>query len=116
MKLPNFQAALVEPAKLTDYLLSPTHPVGRTKAKFFTRVGFSSDSWEVLRDALVFHASAFEVANVEAGGYGVGYAVDGPLTTPSGRTPRVRTVWFVETGRPEPRFVTAYPLKGAYDD
>ena len=41
---------------------------------------------------------------------GVSYLVEGPLATPSGRQPRVRTVWLVETGELAPRFITAYPL------
>jgi hypothetical protein len=33
------------------------------------------------------------------------------MTTPSGRRPRVRTIWLVETGELAPRFITAYPLQ-----
>ncbi|MGH3976576.1 MAG: DUF6883 domain-containing protein [Pseudonocardiaceae bacterium] len=33
-----------------------------------------------------------------------------------GRTPSIRSVWFLESGQDVPRFVTAYPLKGADDD
>ncbi len=37
------------------------------------------------------------------------YLVEGPLETPSTRTPRVRTAWLIETGDLAPRFITAYP-------
>jgi hypothetical protein len=35
MKLPTRENAFVPPSKLKDYLLSETHVVGRSKAKFF---------------------------------------------------------------------------------
>lgn len=39
MRLPAAQLAIVEPAKIRDYLLSPEHPVGRYKASFFNALG-----------------------------------------------------------------------------
>ena len=38
--LPRWDAAFIEPAKLTEYLLNPDHPIGGDKASFFTRFGF----------------------------------------------------------------------------
>jgi hypothetical protein len=35
MMLPNAERAIIDPAKLTDYCLSATHPVGRHKAAVF---------------------------------------------------------------------------------
>jgi hypothetical protein len=35
---------------------------------------------------------------------------------PDGRTPTIRSVWFIETGEEVPRFVTAYPLAKGEDD
>ncbi len=34
---------------------------------------------------------------------------NGPLQTPAGPLVRIRTVWIIETGRTDPRFVTAFP-------
>jgi hypothetical protein len=48
--------------------------------------------------------------------FGISDVIEGTLTTPAGRSPQVRVVWFIETGEPIPRLVTAYPLKGARDD
>jgi hypothetical protein len=42
---------------------------------------------------------------------GCTYLVEGRITTPPGRRPRVRTVWLVEAGELAPRFITAYPLE-----
>lgn len=53
MKLPGAAAAIVDPAKVRDYLLSPDHPVGHAKARFFTSLGFTQDNWPQLRDALL---------------------------------------------------------------
>ena len=49
MKLPNAAQALIEPAKVRDYLLSPAHPVGRFKAAFFVSLGYSQSEWEKAR-------------------------------------------------------------------
>ncbi len=40
MKLPHRENAYVPAAKLFDYLLSETHPVGRLKSRFFRSAGF----------------------------------------------------------------------------
>ena len=38
------------------------------------------------------------------------------MKTPDGRAPRLRSVWFIETGADTPRFVTAYPLRREDDE
>lgn len=50
--LPGSDQARVDQTKIMDYLLSPTHPDGRSKAEFFTRFGFKATEWQVLADAL----------------------------------------------------------------
>jgi hypothetical protein len=40
--LPNADRAVIEPAKLRDYLLSTVHPLGRFKARFCTALGLFS--------------------------------------------------------------------------
>ena len=52
--------AVVEERKLTEYLLSTSHGVGRFKARFLMRLGFDPGAPEVLREALLEHvAGAF---------------------------------------------------------
>jgi hypothetical protein len=46
--IPNADRAVIEAAKLHDYLLSRTHPVGRFKAAFFHALGYSADNWRQL--------------------------------------------------------------------
>ncbi|MSO45189.1 MAG: hypothetical protein EXQ59_00255 [Acidobacteria bacterium] len=43
MRVPNAGRAVIEPAKVRDYLLSSTHLVGRFKARFFLGRGFRAD-------------------------------------------------------------------------
>ena len=110
MKLPNRNSSIVPQAKLTEYLLSASHPYGRHKAAFFMRFGFSRDSWEVLASALLTHASEHDVAAADDTHFGTRYTLEGRLRAPDGRTPIVRVVWFVEKGDDRPRLVTVYPL------
>ena len=110
MKLPYLENAVVPQAKITEYLLSFTHEDGRSKAKFFVQFGFSAASWEEMARALIQHATAHEVAKAENDPFGTRYIIEGAIPTPDGRAPHVRSVWFIETGEQQPRFVTAYPL------
>jgi hypothetical protein len=110
MKLKNASKALVPPYKITDYLLSPTHPSGRHKASFFLAFGFEAGNWRVLARALRKLAASTDVQKVEASPFGLRYTIEGKLEAPDGRRPWVRTVWFIEAGRENPRLVTAYPL------
>jgi hypothetical protein len=112
-KLPNIETAFIPQKKIVNYLLSETHDSGRAKATFFTRVGFTTEAWETLAHALRSHAVRHAIAKVESSPFGKRYVVEGDLPTPSGRVPQVRVVWFIDNGEQVPRFVTAYPLKGA---
>ncbi len=95
---------------------SATHRDGRHKAAFFLGFGFTADVWQTLAAALVKHAADHEVAKAENTPFGTRYVVEGKIETPYGRTPSIRSVWFLESGQDVLRFVTAYPLKGADDD
>ena len=48
VKLPNASLAIIDSAKLRDYLLSPAHPVGRFKAPFFAALGYAQEQWQQL--------------------------------------------------------------------
>jgi len=108
--LPNADRTRIDRGKVVDYLLSRTHPDGRSKAEFFARFGFRVEDWQLLADALKAVGISNPVAGVVQSSHGTRYTVDGPINTPDGRTPRVRTVWIVELGQPGPRLITAYPL------
>ena len=110
MRVPNAERALIDRAKLTDYLLSPSHPIGRFKARFFNRLGFRADAWEELEQAL--REQHVLVADAEAGEpdeFGQPFTIRAILRGPNGATAPVVSVWFVRRGDDVPRFVTAYP-------
>jgi hypothetical protein len=109
--LPNAENAVVGRGKVVNYLLSATHPEGRSKARFFSSHGFTPSEWERLATALVAHAAAHGVMESEVTSFGIRYIVEGRLQTPSGRRPIVRVVWFVQKGRDVPELVTAYPMR-----
>lgn len=115
MKLPHHESVEIPEQKIAEYLLSSTHRDGRHKAAFFSSFGFSTERWEVLAEALREHAANHEVAKVEDSPFGTRYIVEGVLTTPDGRNPLVRSVWFIDAGETTPRLVTAYPLKRGHD-
>ncbi len=108
--IPGIAGAVVPPEKLSGYLLDIHHPEGGAKARFFLRFGFSPDDPETLAAALVAHAEGLE-ATVSQRPNALVYVVTGPISTPDGRTPRVRTVWQVRDGESVPRFVTAFPRR-----
>jgi hypothetical protein len=109
MKLPHADLVIVEEAKIVDYLLNPAHPDNGGKAAFFLALGFSREDWQALAAAFRAMAENVSVATSMASPHGQKYIVEGNIETPSGKTPRVRTVWIVDRGLDTPRLVTAYP-------
>ena len=109
--LPGALKADIPKAKIVDYLLSQTHPSGRTKAAFFTKHGFTADKWQELADALRQQASAGEVMAKERTLHGIRYVVDGLLVANDGASLNVRSVWFIRKGDSLPSFATAHPLR-----
>jgi len=111
MKLPNAEKAQVPEAKITGYLLSFVHEDGRSKAAFFTRFGFSASEWRSLALALITHATNHAVVNVEPSPFGTRYVIEGVIHAPDGRSPEIRSIWFIEREDMKPRFVMVYPLR-----
>lgn len=112
--MPESEKAYVEESKIKTYLLNESHPRGAGKARFFRSFGFTTEHWQDLaralteqgRDGRVSGTSRTQTGNVQ-------YEVDGPLRTPGGRSPTIRTVWERhESGGAYPeglRLVTAFP-------
>ncbi|MEX1019342.1 MAG: DUF6883 domain-containing protein [Litorilinea sp.] len=108
-QLPNHQNALIPKPKIVEYLLSEANSGG--KSAFFVRFGFSEGDWIRLYDALLEHAKVSQLVKSEQSVFGTRYVVEGPLATPSGRLPWLRSVWFISKGEAVPRLVTAYPIR-----
>ncbi len=109
--MPDAARAFVEEKKVTGYLLNDTHPQGRSKARFFRTFGFAPERWEELADALVAQARQGALVSTLTLPDSTQYAVEGTLTTPDGRAPRVRTVWETRPETLPPRLITAYPAR-----
>jgi hypothetical protein len=108
VKLPNHEQAIIPRAKITDYLLSLSHPDGRGKARFFASFGFSIEAWEILAEALLRHAADREVTRIGTSPFGTRYVIERIISTPGGGAPLICAVWFIETSEDIPRFATAY--------
>ncbi|HSG43355.1 MAG TPA: hypothetical protein VLA72_09400 [Anaerolineales bacterium] len=111
MELPNKSNAQVPLNKIINYLLSETHSVGKSKAKYFRSYGFDDASASNLMNGLLTIAHNSPVESSERSRYGTKYVLDGKLDTPNNDTIQVRTVWIIETDDDIPRFVTAYPVE-----
>ena len=71
--------------------------------------GCRREDWPRLATAFRRLAECVEVCSNVDSSHGQKYIIDGPMETPSGKTPLVRTVWIVDAGQDTPRLVTAYP-------
>lgn len=106
---PGVEQAVVEPAKIRDYLLSVSHPVGRFKSVVFLSLGYSAEDWLKLSEDLLSLARSNVARPGQQSDYGQKYEVSGTLMGPNGRTASVTTVWLVPVGDSRPRFITAFP-------
>ena len=108
--LPNCKDAIIPNTKLTDYLLSDSHPTGKTKARFLFSLGFSLNSIDLLKTQLREIACDNEITDIIATPFGTKYVVDGTLRHTGSLQASVRTIWIIEVDQTIPRFITAYPL------
>lgn len=109
MKLPSADRAIVEDAKIRDYLLSPAHPVGRFKARVFAAAGYRQNAWQRLRDDLLALAVVLDVIVSEDQRHGQRFVGQGELPGTVGRPLPVVTVWLIPSEGSAPRLITVYP-------
>ena len=110
MKLQNKENAYISTAKLLNYLLSETHPVGKSKARYLRSMGFNETNVNLLKERLITIAQSENVKETVFSSHGVKYIIDGLLQTPVRISTQIRTIWIIEKGQERPRFVTAYPI------
>lgn len=98
--------------KITRYLLCfDNGPEAAAKAAFFVRFGFDPDQPEGLASALREHAIENLIRETWADEWGIHFEVDGPLHTPDGLAPTIRTSWMLNHGSTGPiRLITAFPV------
>jgi hypothetical protein len=111
MKLPQAENAIVDDAKVRDYLLSVEHPVGRFKARVFIAAGYQRERFDLLRDDLLAAASVIEVTTTRSDEFGRRFVGTADLRTPAGGRLPVVTVWIISSEGAPPRLLTAYPAE-----
>jgi hypothetical protein len=96
--------------KLTKFLLNFDSGDGRSRAKFLREFGFETENRAELARALILHGQTAEVARDEPNEWGRRIHVEGPMWSPVGIEPNVRTVWQLRRGQTVAWFVTLKPL------
>jgi hypothetical protein len=110
MRLPNGGHAIVDPAKLRDYVLNPHHPRGRHKARVFaSALGIFQSDAEFLRMSLLNAAQTVNATPGEKDLYGERFTLDFECVHHE-RKAIVRSNWIVLTGEPFPRLTTCFVL------
>ncbi|WP_019906040.1 DUF6883 domain-containing protein [Methylobacterium sp. 77] len=107
--LPSIRGLTISEDKVTRYLLNTDHPRGGPKARFLLRFGFDGHEPRVLQDSLADHLllapDAWTVSNAQSD---IKIVCEGPMTSPDGRHPMIRSVWMLENEFAA--FVTLVPL------
>ncbi len=107
-----FEEVVVDLAKLTNHVLSDSHPRGRHKARVFrARLGLGPEDAGQLRTALLLAARAEDapLRPTDDDAYGRRLVLDFPLVAAS-RQALVRSAWIVRRGERVLRFVSCYVL------
>lgn len=108
MLLPRGEQAVVEDAKLLDYVLNPQHPIGRHHAmRFDALLGITRQNYQMLKEQLLRAATGVEVGAGRPSPFGQKFEMRFPVHRPLG-TRRVLAVWMLEQGRVRPRLITCY--------
>jgi hypothetical protein len=112
MKLPNFESAIIDIQKLTDYALNPESARGRHKARVFkSALGLSIDDAEWLKNTILDAIKSSEAVVGEKDFYGQRYTVDCKIKTDVGEA-TVRTAWIIRVKESFPRLTSCFVLKG----
>jgi len=109
MKIPNNYQSFVADNKITDYLLSDIHEIGKHKAAFFKRFGFNIADIDTFKDSLIQHSIDRDIEKTKDSDFGIKYELKCEIQTPDKRNPCIVTVWIVENVQEEPKLITAYP-------
>ena len=108
MRLPGGDDVEIDQRKLTDYALSPTHPVGKHKARLFAlRLGLTCDDAPVLIEALRAAARSEHAHYTERDPWGERYRVNF-LFRFSGRSAIIASGWIVPAGGSRTRLTSVF--------
>jgi hypothetical protein len=108
MKLPNFDKAHIDIAKLTGYVLNANHPEGRHKARvFLSALGIGSANSKWLADAILAAVSRYDAVLQVNTEWGAIYRVDVEILRGQ-RCAKIRTAWLCKLE--ETRLVTCFVI------
>lgn len=106
--LPNHDYAIISSDKLRDYILSPIHPIGKFKAKFFEQAGYTHKSWEILEKDIREQHLTQDAKEGPPTPFGKKYEITAPLKGPTA-TLLITSIWIVLKGENVPRLITLIP-------
>jgi hypothetical protein len=93
MRIPNADHAVIDPVKITHYLLDVVHPRGGSKARLLESLGYSAGDWRQLHaDLHRMHLIEGYVATRQTT-WGIRYEIVAPITGPPSDTVLFRSVW-----------------------
>jgi hypothetical protein len=100
--------------KIEKYLLNLNHPEGKSKARFFSKFGYSASDCIALQNALLKVACEGKVVKQEyRPPFGTRVTMIGNLESPDQRNPKVQIGWFFDMNDEQniPRLITVIPFK-----
>ncbi|BFG78656.1 hypothetical protein PTKU46_66890 [Paraburkholderia terrae] len=105
----NAENAVIDPRKITNYVLDSEHPVGGNKARVFdSALGFNQSNADGLISQIQEGVTKYPATPGKADQYGQRFTVDIPVTGPNGNTVPVRTGWIYDPGSSTPRLTTVF--------
>lgn len=108
MKMPGGDAAIVNREKLTGYCLNPEHPRGKHKARVFaTALGFTAESADDLRAALLTAAATADAQPATFDRFGDRYVIEFEIRGPQG-VGILKSTWIVRHGESTPRLTSCF--------
>jgi hypothetical protein len=110
MRLPNFDRAVVNIAKLREYSLNPRHDVGKHKAWVFkSALGITIDDADWLQETILELVGTCAAITGKPSPFGSKYIVD-MLIERKRQSAIVRTTWIIDFGTDFPRLTSCYVL------
>jgi hypothetical protein len=110
VRLPGFERAIIDLAKLRNYCLNPQHEEGKNKARVFqAALGFTRDDAEQLQQ-MIFEAILTNEAQPSSRiPFGERYVVDFAVAGLEGVV-TIRSAWIIRNEEDFPRLTTCYIL------
>lgn len=111
MKLPYRKNSIIKSEKLNNYLLSLTHQEGKSKAKFFRKIGYNESNIAEFEQVLLKIGMLNEVDAVDKkkSKIVIKYTIYGLIDAPNGKQYKVKSVWAIDSGTKIPHLATAHP-------